>query len=70
MIDCMGTIRLVLNVPPEVRAALKIEAAREGKDMSELGCEYLSERMAETIKEIRAHRNADKKGGISDRGRN
>lgn len=57
-------IRLVVLTDDEVRAALRLRAAKYDVEMSELASEILREALAEEIKEVRLNRAAqDKKKG-------
>ncbi len=65
MMECMSDtkIRLVLLVDEEVRAALRLEAARRGTDMSPAGEDILKEGLADALREVRERRGADKRKG-------
>jgi plasmid stability protein len=51
-------IRLVVQTDDEVRAALRLEAARRDMEMSELADEILREALADAIEEIRKRRKS------------
>lgn len=59
----MDRIRLVLLVDDEVRAALKSEAAEQGKEMSVLADEILRAALGEAVARVREQRAAKKKKG-------
>lgn len=54
-------VRLVLVLDEEIRAALKLEAAKSGREMSDLGGELLADALADALREIRERRAADEK---------
>lgn len=65
MIDVMSDkIRLVVVVADEVRAAVRLEAAKLDIEMSELVEGILRKALAESLAEVRERKaKADKKGG-------
>jgi hypothetical protein len=54
-------VRLVMTVDEELRDALRLEAARRRKDMSEVLAELMTEGLAEALAEIRQSNEADSK---------
>ena len=55
-------IRLVILTSEEIRAALRLEAARRGEDMSDVATAILTEALAESLAEVRALRKRGRKG--------
>jgi hypothetical protein len=55
-------IRLVLLVDDDLRAALRLEAAKRDVDMSDIVAELLRENLAESLAEVRRRREGKKKG--------
>jgi plasmid stability protein len=54
-------VRTVLLLPEELRAALRLEAARRGVDMSDVAADVLTERLADSLDEIRKRRQDETK---------
>jgi hypothetical protein len=55
-------VRLVLVVPDEIRAALRVESATTGEDMSDLVCRLVERHFAESLAEVRRRRAARERG--------
>jgi hypothetical protein len=55
-------IRLVILTREEIRAALRLEAARRGEDMSDVATAILAEALADALAEVRALQKKRKKG--------
>jgi hypothetical protein len=56
-------IRLVLMVADEVRAGLRLEAAKQDVEMSELAESILREALADSIKEVKKRRKPKDESG-------
>lgn len=54
-------VRLVIQTDDELRDALRLEAARRGVDMSELGDEILREALADSLKMVRQRKESEGK---------
>jgi plasmid stability protein len=54
-------VRTVLLLPEELRAALRLEAARRGVDMSDVAADVLTEALADSLKEVRERRQNEPK---------
>jgi 5-methylcytosine-specific restriction endonuclease McrA len=52
-----GPVRLIVNVPPDLRAALRLAAVRAGKGMSDLADDLLKAALADALEEIRRQRS-------------
>lgn len=62
----MARVRLVVLVDDDLRAALRLEAAKQDVDMSDIVSEVLLERLAESLAEVRRRKDAEggeRKGG-------
>lgn len=59
-VDMAEKVRLVIQTDDELRAALKLEAARQGLEMSELADSILRAELADALKEIRERRKSGK----------
>jgi hypothetical protein len=55
-------VRLVMMVDPDIRAGLRLEAARRDLEMSELVGEILAAALTDAIEEIRRNRGQNGKG--------
>lgn len=53
-------VRLVIQTDEDIRKALKLEAARQDKDMSELATEILQKALEKALKEIEASKEKPK----------
>lgn len=53
-------VRIVIQAEEDIRKALKLEAARQDKDMSELATEILRDALKKALKEIEASREKPK----------
>jgi hypothetical protein len=58
-------IRLTILVPEDLRAALRLEAAKRGEDMSDVAAEILEANLGEALAEIRQRKEKKGKGGKS-----
>ena len=56
-------IRLVILTDDELRAALRLAAAKRGSEMSEVADHILREALAAELSEVRANRQDKRKGG-------
>lgn len=54
-------VRLVILTDDELRAALRLEAAKQDVDMSELADSILRQALADALKEVRKRRQAKSK---------
>lgn len=63
MFAVMEKIRLVIKTEDEVRAALKVAAAKRGMDMADLATEILREALADELAEVRRTQGKKKKPG-------
>ena len=54
-------VRLVVQTDEDLRAALKLEAAKRGLDMSEVADAILREQLADSLAVIQARRQAEEK---------
>lgn len=57
------TVRLVIKTNEDLRAALKMEAAKQGVDMSELGEKILAEALAAALAAVQERRERGGKKG-------
>lgn len=61
MLATMGKVRLVLSVDDEIRDAIRLEAALQGKDMAEVFAEMVEKHQSDALAQIRKRRSqADK----------
>ena len=58
-------IRLVILTSQEIRAALRLEAARRGEDMSDVATAILAEALADALAEVRALQKKRRKSNES-----
>jgi hypothetical protein len=56
-------VRLVVVIDDELRAALRLEAAKQDVDMSEIIAQLLRDNLAESLEEVRQRRKARGKKG-------
>ncbi|TXH55097.1 MAG: hypothetical protein E6Q97_09540 [Desulfurellales bacterium] len=54
-------VRLVVVIDEELRAALRLEAAKRDVDMADVVAELLRENLREPLEEVRRRRKADEK---------
>lgn len=54
-------VRLVVVIDEELRAALRLEAAKRDVDMADVVAELLRENLRESLEEVRRRRKADEK---------
>lgn len=54
-------VRLVVNTDDELREAVRLEAAKQGMEMSELVDATLRQQFAESLAEVRRRRSGDDK---------
>jgi len=55
--------RVVLSLPDELREAMRLQAAREGLDMSDLLQRWVEAHCQESLAEVRARRERQQKRG-------
>jgi GTP cyclohydrolase FolE2 len=56
-----GKKRMVLTVDEEIRATVRLEAAKQGREMSDIMASLIKEHLAESLEEVR-RRQGGKKG--------
>jgi plasmid stability protein len=58
-------IRLTILVPEDLRAALRLEAAKRGEEMSDVATEILEAALTDALEEVRQRQAKKGKGGKS-----